>query len=117
MVTFPSNTKEIIDDIREAIGREFTIVAQVSGISCPLCSLDPVTSLSVNTFCSGCGGTYWINTLSGYTLLGHVHWTSSEQPLWQPGGKIMEGDCTSTITYSGAYLNLLENADYCVVDN
>lgn len=115
-ITYPSNTKEIMDDIRDVIGRDITIYTTVSGIPCSLCELDPTTGYSVDPYCSGCDGGYWTSTLSGYTVNAHVRWSQSEQPLWTSGGIIDEGDCKVTITYSEANLEIVQNADYFVVD-
>ena len=116
-ITWPSDTKTTIDSIRAVIGRNITVMITVTGIGCPICSQNPVTLLSVNPFCSGCGGTYWIDSLSGWIVNAHVRWFGAEQPLWQTGGKIREGDCIATITYSGTYLDLLSRADYFIVDD
>lgn len=115
-ILWPSNTKNIIDSIRNAIGRDIIGMITVTGISCSYCILNPVTNLSTDPFCSGCGGTYWLTTHSGWTVNAHVRWAGAEQPLWQPGGKIIEGDCHITIAFSDENLSLLEKVDYFVVD-
>jgi len=118
-ITFPSNTKSIIDQIRGVIGRNITIFVTVSGIPCPAsdCSLDPVTNLSTNPFCPVCGGNFWISTVSGWTCSGHVRWLSADRPLWVPGGIIEEGDCKVTIAFSDTALQNVKNAKYFNVDD
>jgi len=115
-ITWPSNTKEIIDQIRDAIGREIEIYITMSGVPCGLCELDPTTGLSTDPFCSGCDGNYWTVTTSGVTVDAHVRWYNSEQPLYTEGGIVHEGDCKVTITYSAENLNYIQNSKYFVVD-
>lgn len=118
-ITFPTNTKEVIDEIREAIGRDITIYVTITGIPCTevSCSLDPVTDLSTDSFCAVCGGNYWLETVSGWTVSGHVRWRSENQMLWVSGGKIMEGDCRVTITFSDEGLNNVKASKYFIVDD
>ena len=118
-ISFPTNTKDIIDEIRGTIGRDIIIYVTVTGIPCtnPLCSLDPVTNLSTNAFCTVCDGNYWLEAVSGFTISGHVRWLSADQPLWTPGGQIDEGDCKVTITFSSGILNNVKAAKYFVVDD
>lgn len=118
-ITFPDNTKDIIDEIRGVIGRDITIFVTVSGIPCTAsgCSLDPITNLSTNPFCGVCHGNYWINTLSGWTCSGHIRWLSADQPLWTQGGKIEDGDCKVTIAFSNIALEHVKASKYFVVDN
>lgn len=115
-ITFPSNTKEIIDKIRGTIGRDITIYVTVSGIACSGCTLDPRTNTSLDPFCSICGGDYWLNTTSGVSYSGHVRWGKSHQPYRVHGGVIDEGDCKVTISYSDEALQHVQNSDYFVVD-
>lgn len=118
-ITFPTDTKEVIDEIRGTIGRDVTIFVTVTGIACtePTCSLDPVTNLSTNSFCTVCGGNYWLDTISGWTCSGHIRWLGADKPLWVPGGVIEEGDCKVTITHSVGALNNVKNSHHFVVDN
>jgi len=116
MVNFPSNTKEIIDNIRETIGRPFSIYTEEIYGACPLCSLDPTTNKSTDPFCSGCNGSYWLTTLSEHVYDGHIRWKYAGQPYWVSGGVIDDGDCTVTVTYSSGILNTINNSKYFVVD-
>jgi hypothetical protein len=117
-IYWPSNTSDIIDDIRDAIGRDITIYATVSGIPCPAsgCSLDPVTNLSVNQFCDICGGDYWINTTSGITVTAHVRMKNVDMPIWTVGGFIVDGDAQIQIKYTQANIDAVNNVNYFLVD-
>lgn len=118
-ITFPSNTKTVIDQIRGIIGRDITIYVTITGIACtqPGCSLDPVTNLSTDSFCTVCGGNYWLDTVSGCTVSGHIRWLGADKPMWVSGGVIEDGDCKVTITHSEENLNNVKNSKYFVVDN
>ena len=118
-ISFPTNTKSIIDEIRGTIGRDITIFVTITGIPCTEvgCSLDPVTNLSTDSFCLVCGGDYWINTLSGYTCSGHIRWLGADKPLWVSGGVIEEGDCKVTITMSDVNLSNVRNSHHFVIDD
>jgi len=115
-ITFPTDTKEVIDDIREAIGRNVTINVKTTGTPCPVCDLDPVTNTSTDSFCETCDGKYWIDTTTPVVVLGHVRWIKNNQPLYTPGGVIDEGDCIVTIEYTAQNLQYVENSESWIVD-
>lgn len=115
-IVFPSNTAQVIDEIRGVIGRVVTFYFPVSGVACTFCTLDPVTNTSVESLCSGCGGTYWLSTTSGWSTLAHVKWAGAGLPLMSPAGYALEGDCLVTISMSGNALQTVENADHVIVD-
>lgn len=115
-ITWPSNTRQIIDEMRTTIGRDVTFYVRVSGIACTVCTLDPVTNLSTDSFCPGCDGNYWTDTISGWTCSAHVRWSRAGQPLWVPGGIIEEGDCRVTIAHSGNALYNAQHSEYVEVD-
>lgn len=115
-ITFPSNTTEIIDEMRYTIGRNILINVQVSGIACSACSLDPITNLSTDPFCVTCAGEYWLSTTSGVTCSAHVRWRSTDQPLRVAGGIIDEGDCYITIALSG-HLGCVQSSESYVIDD
>lgn len=117
-IYWPDNTTDIIDDIRDAIGRNITIYTTVSGIACTVsgCDLDPVTNLSTNQFCTTCGGEYWINTASGVTVLAHVRMRNVDVPVWTVGGFIVDGDAQVQVKYTAATLAAIEGAEYYDVD-
>ena len=119
VITWPSNTAEITDEIRDAIGRNITIYVTVSGIPCTYsgCYLDPVTNLSTNSFCPTCGGSYWLETVSGYEVLAHVRMVGLDFPLYVPGGITMKGDAEAQIKYTVASKYAVEHAKYYEIDN
>lgn len=117
-IYFPANTTDIIDEIRDAIGRDVTIYTTVSGIPCPTsgCSLDPVTNLSINQFCDLCEGDYWINTASGVTVTAHVRMKNVDVPVWTVGGFIVDGDAQIQVKYTQVALDAVDGAEYYSVD-
>ncbi len=117
-IIWPSNTTTVIDDIRDAIGREITIYRTVSGIVCTAsgCGLDPVTNLSVDSLCPTCSGYYYINTASGLTVTAHVRLKNVDTPIWTVGGFIVEGDAQFQIKYTTANIEAVDNMEYVVMD-
>jgi len=115
-ITFPTNTTEIIDDIRDLIGREITINVTTSGTPCPTCDLDPVTGLAVDQFCLTCSGFYWINTISGLTLQARVLYKGVDTPIWVVGGRIVEGDAQVRVKYTDTNILAVESAESYLVD-
>ncbi len=107
---------EVVDAIRDAIGREtmWWIIASVSG--CSVCNYDPVNDASTDAFCPVCSGEYWIPTYSGVSISGHITWGHSEQLGWQSGGQMFEGDCRVQIKYTEDNLNAVDNAKWVEVD-
>jgi len=117
VITFPSNTKTIIDEIRTAIGRLIYINVTDSATGCLSCTLDPVNNTSVEPTCSGCGGLYWIVTATDVSVSGHVRWWPFDQQNFQTGGIVWEGDCIVTIEYTSDNLSNVQNANYFTVDS
>jgi len=117
-ITWPSNTADVIDAIRGAIGRNITINIAVSGVPCSAvgCKLDPVTRLSTDQFCSICNGFYYINTISGYAVSGHVNWGQADTPIWETGGRVVEGDCLVQIKYTVTNVDAVDKAKSFIVD-
>jgi len=114
-ITFPSDTKDVIDSIRSAIGREVTFYTYtLSG--CSVCSLDPITNTSVDSFCTTCSGSYWIKTLVGTNVNAHITWGNSEQLNWVSAGQFINGDCRVQIEYTNTNLTLVNQSDYVEVD-
>lgn len=115
IITFPTNTKNIIDSIRNAIGRsvEFYIAEYTK---CPSCELDIITNTSSDSFCPTCSGVGYLITYSGTVVNAHITWGFSEQVGWVSGGTLDEGDCRVQIEYSIVNRDLVENSDYVVVD-
>jgi hypothetical protein len=108
--------RETIDTIRTEIGRNVTFNVLVSGIGCSICSLDPITNTSTNSFCPVCHGLYWLDTLSGFTVSGHIRWYGMDKPMLQAGGRTPEGDCQVTIAYTNEDLLAVQNSSSVIVD-
>lgn len=116
-IAFPNNTTEVIDNIRSTIGRQVTIYRLVSGIACSGCGLDPVTNLSLDSFCSICDGNYWINTTSGIAVTGRILHGGLDRPIWEPGGLIVAGETQLRIKYTPVNKDAVDNMQYCVIDS
>lgn len=115
-ITWPSNTVTIIDDIRDAIGREVTFYVVASSYECPVCGLDPVTNTAIDSFCPTCSGAGIIVIFSGVPINAHVTWGYSEHLGWVQGGQIDEGDCRVQIKYTIANESTVDSAKWVVVD-
>lgn len=117
-IVFPEGTFATINKIRNIVGRGVTFTTIAGQITCPSgCTLDPVTNTSVDSFCSGCDGKYWVTTYSGYLVSGHVRWTDADRDVYSEGGKVPEGDCRVTIAYSSTNLGYVEDAYTVTVDD
>ncbi len=115
VITWPNDTKDIIDDIRTAIGRIVTFYTQtVSG--CSVCSLDPISNESTDSFCPSCSGIYWIPILTTSGILAHITWGSSEQLKWVSGGQLFDGDCRIQIEYTPENITVVDTSAYVEVD-
>lgn len=116
-ITFPSTvvTTDIIDQIRTAIGRTVTFYTVLS-TDCPDCELDPITNTSSDSFCPTCSGVGYLITYSGTDIEAHITWGYSEQLGWVSGGTLDQGDCRVQIKYSVTNEEVVENANYAVVD-
>lgn len=117
-ITFPSDTKDTIDDIRDAIGRDITFNIRTGPVACTAsgCSLDPVTNTSTNSFCATCGGVYWIVTVTGSSVTAHVRWTSMDKEIRYPAGSVYNGDCRAQIEYSDANVTIINQTETVSVD-
>lgn len=119
MVNISWNTPfeiEVVDAIRSAIGRETIWYTVASSIPCDICSLDPVTNTSTDSFCPQCSGFYWIPTYSGVTISGHITWGPADKLAWETGGQMFDGDCRVQIKYTPENASVVENAKWVVVD-
>ena len=105
-----------LDDTIAAIGREVTFVSISGYAACSGCSLDPVTNTSTDSFCSICGGDYWLPNYVNTILSGHVRWRSSDQLGWTPGGQIFDGDCQVRVNYAAGIEDLIDNTKSVLVD-
>lgn len=112
---FPSGTRDTIENIINAIGRNVTFYTSTTS-GCYNCSLDPVTGTSINSFCPVCSGTYWISTMSGTDIKAHVTWKYADDTQFHTGGNVFMGDGIIKVMYSGAYMDIINAADYVGVD-
>jgi hypothetical protein len=115
-ITFPTDTEQIIDEIRTAIGRD-VIFYRLYSTDCPTCSLDPISDTSTDSFCPTCSGLYYITTPSGTTVNGHVTWGNMDEMQWPTGGQYFKGDCRLQIKYTLNSLSMVNNTDYIVADS
>lgn len=116
LAPFPSNTEDAIAQMILMDGRPITFyLATYSG--CYLCDLDPVTDTSTDSFCPVCSGVYWIPTYSGWETTAHVTWGRSEDRAWETGGMLDNGDCTVKFMYSGWMQDIIDEAQYVIVDD
>lgn len=109
------NELEVVNAIRGAIGRNVTFVTREE-TPCPVCSLDPITNTSTDSFCLTCSGEYWIPVYSGITLSGHITWGHLDKTEWVAGGQYFEGDCRVQIAYTPSGVFAAENAEWIEVD-
>jgi hypothetical protein len=115
-ITWPTNTTEITDAIREAIGRDVVFYVLAGSSECPACNLDPTTGTSTDSFCEVCSGSYYIPIYSGATILGHVFWVNHDILNWQTGGQLYDGDCNIQIKYTQDNITILDNTKWVEVD-
>jgi hypothetical protein len=98
---FPQ-TKEIKDEIRNAIGVPVDFILQGQPFACSGCAVsglyDSINETSLNSFCPICSGKYWITEDDTLTITAHVRWKSGDQPDRTIGGETMDGDCWITVS-------------------
>jgi hypothetical protein len=111
---FPDGT-EVIDSIRNLIGRDVTFYTEYK-VPCSACSIDPVTNTSVNPFCIVCSGIGRIITLSGTPVLAHITHAPAQGVQWVSGGQLPDGDCLIQIKYSAENVTIIDNCSYVLVD-
>jgi hypothetical protein len=115
-ITFATDTTDIIDEIREVIGRPITFNYFAGYTNCSICTLNPITGESTSPFCSGCGGTYYIPIESGYIVDAHIVWDPSNLPQYVTGGKYFEGSCLVQVKYTPELLTILDTTENVTVD-
>lgn len=115
-ITWPSNTREVINAIRGVIGRAVTFYSITSTSGCWVCTLDPVNNTSTDPFCTTCSGNYWFITYSGTAISGHVRWKPQHDQDFTAGGIVYDGDCIVTIEYTSGTMNVVDNTEYVEVD-
>ena len=119
---FPDNARDYIQEMIDMIGREVEFVAIVTTSGCNLCSLDPITNTSTDSFCPTCSGNYWIPVYSGTVLTAHVTYGRVDNSSWQTGGMIDDGTVTVKVMWSGADVsqtalpNYMVNPEWIIVD-
>jgi hypothetical protein len=116
-IIWPSDTAEVIDSIRGAIGRNVLFEYVDSSITCSACSLDPVTNTSDNPFCVICSGNYYIDIISGYTVSGFISWAPSDKLVWATGGELLDGDCLIQVKLTDEIEDIIPKTRDVVVDN
>ena len=117
MITFPDNTPEVIDAIRNAIGRPVLLLVEQSKTVCPTCGVNPVTDTGLDPFCPVCSGDGYLYTYQQVTVTGHITWQYNELPNWITGGQFFTGDCIVQIKFTPEILQMLEKVKYIYVDN
>jgi hypothetical protein len=115
VITFPADTKSIVDGMRSAIGRPVEFVSR-NRTPCPTCEIDPITDSSIDSFCITCSGEGYLYTYSGTTITGHVTWASFDKLSWVPGGQYFDGDCRLQIEYTLDNITVINNAKHVIVD-
>jgi len=113
---FPPDTKNTIDAMRQAIGRNATFYSRIE-IVCPTCGIDPLSGQALNSFCPTCSGLGHIYTMSGTVVLGHVNYGTLDSFRWASAGQYPEGDATFQMEYTPEHLTLVEGMDYLAIDN
>lgn len=117
IIAWPEGTKAVINQMRDVVGRRVTIYVEEGQNPCPSgCGYDPINDASMDAFCPGCDGQYWIPIISGYSLSGHVRWGSTDQTMWTTGGWIPEGECKVTVEYSALNVDHVERSQSWLVD-
>jgi len=116
---FPSNTRSIINDIRNTIGRHIGIHYVSGTYPCPNpdCSLDPTTGLSTNSFCTICSGNYYIPNILVSGLIAHITWGKNFDKSMMPFGIDNDGDVRIQIEYTQDNHYIVSNALFIVADN
>lgn len=116
VISFPSDTEDTIDAIRNVIGRAVIFNVVASNNPCTVCDLDPVTNESTDPFCTTCSGLYWIPVISGASVQAHVTWAGADQLDWFPAGQVFDGDCRVQIKKTDANIYIIDNTKDITVD-
>jgi hypothetical protein len=117
-IMWPSASEiQLIDDIRDAIGREVKFMVVGTTTECPICTIDPITNTSTDSFCPICSGVGYLYTYSGVSLSGHITWGGTDQLNWQTGGQLFDGDCRIQIKYTPANVWVVDNTKWIEVDD
>jgi hypothetical protein len=116
IISFPSNTNDIINEIRNAIGRGVTFISKVES-DCPTCEVDPVSNTSTDSFCPTCSGVGYLYTTSGYTVIAHITWGQADIINWQSVGQLFDGDCRIQVEYLPETIEAINSCSYVIVDD
>lgn len=116
-ILWPSNTVEIIDDIRDAIGREVAFVVVASSTPCPACGINPITNTAINSFCTTCSGEGYIYEYERYLVSGHITWGNADVFNWYSAGQFFDGDVRVQIKYTPENVTIVDNSVWVEVDN
>jgi hypothetical protein len=114
-IVFPSDTTEVIDGIRFAIGRLVDFITPTYS-GCSVCTLNPITNESTDSFCPVCSGMYWIETDKITSVSGFVTWKPDGILNWVSAGKLFEGDCAVQIKYTPENVALAKTDTTVLVD-
>lgn len=116
-ISWPSNTTEIIDAIRGAIGRIAYFYVVETTTPCNVCNLDPITNTSTDSFCPVCSGQFWIYTYSGVAISGHITHGPLDFANWQTGGILLEGEARVQIKNTPEYVTIVDNTEWIEFDS
>lgn len=116
LAPWPTNTREVISGIIDEIGRDVEIWYVWSSYACPVCTLDPITDTSNDSFCPTCSGEYWIDVMSGVEELAHVTWKFDFGNEFQTGGRNFIGDARVKFMHTDEMEDLVKEAKYLIVD-
>lgn len=116
-IPIPNHITNIIDDIRGSIGRLVGFTVLDSTTPCPVCTLDPVTDTSTDSFCPVCSGVYYIKVVSEVTVSGHVTWKDADRVAYYSAGTVMEGDARVQIKYSTKNLDIIDRTEFVTLDS
>lgn len=114
--TWPSNTREIIEEIIGQIGRDVEFFTIYSTYACSACELDPKTGHSIDSFCTTCSGEYWIDVYSGVTMSAHVTWKFDYLNEFETGGLNFVGDAKVKVMHTPAREEIVKETKYLIVD-
>lgn len=92
----------------------FYVIDSLSG--CPVCSLDPITNTSTDSFCTTCSGEYWIPVYSGWEVQAHVTEGRVDNKQWTTGGIIDNGEISVKFMHTASGEMIANTAEYVVVD-
>lgn len=117
-IEWPSNTTEVINAIRGAIGRDILIYNKYDLGPCPICSTDSLLGNTYNPFCTTCSGTGVLSVFSGTTVSAHVFYPHGVETNYvTQAGEIDMSDCRATIEFSDEILQKVELSSRFVVDD